>query len=220
MILDASSKLVYHYDRLNELFTNGHTRPVHITVGLTNYCNHKCTWCYIDFAKDIKHRINADFDKMLVALSDAKEIGAKAITFVGDGEPTLYPRFEEFTNAVSKLGYEMGIFTNGGWKEPSVTNALCNNFRFVRFSVDAASATVHHQTHLTNDFDLVLQNIASVVKQKTKSLTVGIQFAVNENNIDDVVAAAKLYGEIGVDYISFKPVYKNDLNDSHAENMI
>ncbi len=220
MILDAGSKLVYHYDRLSELFNSGQTRPVHVTVGLTNYCNHKCTWCYIDFVKDIKHRVNADFDKMLLALQDAKSMGAKAMTLVGDGEPTLYPRFAEFVETASRMGYDIGLFTNGGWKDDAVTEAIIKNLRFVRFSVDAATHDKHKATHLTNDFEQVLENISSISKNKPSGLAVGVQFAVNEHNIDDVVSAAKLYGEIGVDYISYKPVYKNDLNEQHAENMV
>ena len=80
MILDSTSKLIFHYKKVNELFTNGKTHPIHITIGLTNYCNHKCTWCYIDYAKDIKHRIHADIDKMIDALTIAKHYGEKLIS--------------------------------------------------------------------------------------------------------------------------------------------
>src|SRR5258705_5674702 len=42
-------KVFHHIDRVHELATTGDTRPVHMTIGLTNYCNHKCSWCYINW---------------------------------------------------------------------------------------------------------------------------------------------------------------------------
>lgn len=220
MILDATSKLVYHFDKLNELFTTGKTYPIHATIGLTNYCNHKCTWCYIDYAKDIKHQINADIEKMLEALAQAKEKGLKAITLVGDGEPTLHPEFEIFLEKVSDLGLDIGLFTNGGWKKEVVTEAIIKYCRFVRFSVDAGSQESHKITHLTNDFEHVISNIDRIVKNKNSNLTVGVQFAFNQDNIHDIENAVKLYRELKVDYLAYKPVYTNSLNDSHKENIV
>lgn len=220
MILDASSKLIYHYDKVNQLLSTGETYPVHVTVGLTNYCNHKCTWCYIDFAKDIKNKINADIDKMIEALILTKKHGTKAITIVGDGESTLHPKFSYFIEKVSKLGYDIGLFTNGGWKNQEITKAISKYCRYVRFSVDAANKKTHNTTHLTNDFDLVLSNINEVVKLKEMNLTVGVQFAFNQDNIQDIEEAAKLYKSLNVDYIAYKPVYKNELNTEHKENLV
>lgn len=220
MILDATSKLVFHYDKLNELFKDGKTYPIHITIGLTNYCNHKCTWCYIDYAKDIKHQINADLDKMVDALIVAKKYGAKAITIVGDGEPTLHPKFDLFLQRVHEIGFDIGLFTNGAWKNQDITKAIAKYCRYVRFSVDAGSKETHKITHLTNDFQAVLNNISEIVKQKTNYLTVGVQFAFNQDNLDDIELAAKVYRDLNVDYLAYKPVYKNSLNDSHKENLV
>lgn len=220
MILDASSKLVFHYEKINELFKEGRTYPIHITIGLTNYCNHKCTWCYIDYAKDIKHQINADRVKFIEALKSAKDFGAKAITIVGDGEPTLHPEFDKFLKEVFDLGYDIGLFTNGAWKKDKITDAITKYCRFVRFSVDAASEIKHKETHLTNDFDLVLNNIKKVVLKNREDLTIGVQFAFNQDNLEDIEKAAELYRDLKVDYLAYKPVYKNELNDNHKENTV
>ncbi len=220
MILDSTSKLIFHYKKINELFTDGKTHPIHITIGLTNYCNHKCTWCYIDYAKDIKHQILADIDKMIEALTIAKQYGAKSITIVGDGEPTLHPEFDLFLEKVHNIGLDIGLFTNGAWKKQKITEAISKYCRFVRFSVDAGSPETHKITHLTNDFSLVLNNISEVVKNKSQYLTVGVQFAFNQDNIHDIEAAAKVYRELKIDYLSYKPVYTNILNADHKKNSV
>lgn len=212
-ILDSSEKLIHHYDRLSNIFTKGHSTPVHITVGLTNYCNHKCPWCYIDFIRDTHiTRINADISKMMDALTDAKNMGLKAITIVGDGEPTLHPEFTEFLYKVHELGLDIGLFTNGGYANSSINQAIVDCLTFVRFSVDAGTAETHRKLHGANDFDMVNNNIREVVRMKKGSPTVGVQFAFNKDNAAEVLIAAKLYKDAGVDYIAYKPVYNNDLN--------
>ena len=46
-----SRKIFHHIDRVLDLWKKGDTNPVHLTLGLTNYCQHKCPWCYINYAQ-------------------------------------------------------------------------------------------------------------------------------------------------------------------------
>jgi MoaA/NifB/PqqE/SkfB family radical SAM enzyme len=105
-------KVFHHLDRLHELQSTGDTRPIHMTIGLTNYCNHKCPWCYINWhqagrasersgAGDRKQKaINANW-RLIEAVREARDIGLKAVTIVGDGEPTLHNRFVEVLERLS-----------------------------------------------------------------------------------------------------------------------
>jgi len=220
-ILNSSEKLIHHYDKLNELFTKGYTNPVHITVGLTNYCNHKCPWCYIDFIRDIHMgKINTDIKKMLQALSQAKDMGLKAITIVGDGEPVLHPQFSEFITEARGLGLDIGLFTNGGWRSDEIIDSIIENLTFIRFSVDAGTAETHEKLHGLKDFDLVNENIQKITSKKIKMPTVGVQFAFNKDNAHEILTAAKLYKELGADYIAYKPIYENDLNTEFSNDQL
>jgi len=225
MILDAAGKLLFHADRVHELMTKGSTNPVHVTVGLSNYCNHKCVWCYIDFVHEqAKKAVNADIDKMLAALKDARDIGVKAITLVGDGEPTLHPRFIEFVDRARALGLDIGIFTNGGWRQDEITDALFRTMTFVRFSLDAATPSLHEQLHRAKDFPLIESHIRQLVErkraQKRALPTIGVQFSVSHRNVHEALAAVDWCKNIGADYIAFKPVYKNVLNEEHEDNQV
>ncbi|MCH9036572.1 MAG: hypothetical protein IH860_04545 [Chloroflexi bacterium] len=83
-----SHKIFHHVDRVYELWKTGDTRPVHMTIGLTNYCNHKCPWCYINWtqagrlsersgnATPKKKAINASW-RLIEAVGEAKELGLK-----------------------------------------------------------------------------------------------------------------------------------------------
>lgn len=220
--INAADKLIYHYDRVYELLKTGKTNPVHITVGLTNYCNHACTWCYIDFIREEhKKPINADIRKMLEVLQEAHDMGVKAVTLVGDGEPSIHPEFAVFVRGLKKIGLDCGIFTNGGWKKPEVTDALLETMTFVRFSIDAATEKTHKLLHRADDFEKVIANCTELVKRRnstgTRMPTIGVQFVVNSNNIDEVADAAKMFRKTGVDYIALKPTYVNVLNENHSE---
>lgn len=226
-------KIFHHIDRVFELRKDGDTRPVHMTIGLTNYCNHKCPWCYInwsqagrasersgsDKASAERRAVNADW-RLIEAVGEAAAIGLKAVTIVGDGEPTLHKRFVEILERLSGYGLDIGIFTNMSSNRPEVIEALTKHCFFVRCSVDAARAEHHKLTHGTDDFDLVIANLRRVVELRGDRPypIIGVQFVTNHWNYRDLPYAAEFFRDIGVDYMTIKPAYKNALNPAHPDN--
>lgn len=225
-------KVFHHTDRVHELATTGDTRPIHMTIGLTNYCNHKCSWCYINWnqagklsersgshGQNSKKAINADW-RLVEAVGEARDLGLKAVTIVGDGEPTMHPRFVEMLDALGKMQLDIGIFTNMSTHKPDVLDALIRNCFFLRCSIDAARAEVHEKLHGTDDFDRVIANIREVVARRGASPfpVIGVQYVVNHHNVADLPFAAELYRGLGVNYMTIKPAYKNELNPAHEEN--
>jgi cyclic pyranopterin phosphate synthase len=225
-------KVFHHIDRVHELATTGDTRPVHMTIGLTNYCNHKCSWCYINWhqagklsdrsgyeGEKPKKAINADW-RIIEAVGEAHQMGLKAVTIVGDGEPTMHNRFVEMLTALGGMGLDIGIFTNMSARKPEVLEALVKHCFFVRCSIDAARPEVHAAMHGIDDFDLVIGNLRKVValRGSAPSPVIGVQYVTNHHNYKDLPYAAEFYRDIGVDYMSIKPAYKNELNAAHEEN--
>ena len=39
-------KVFYHTDNLLQLKESGDSWPIHMQVGLTSFCNHRCIFCY------------------------------------------------------------------------------------------------------------------------------------------------------------------------------
>ncbi|OHC75292.1 MAG: hypothetical protein A3G18_02555 [Rhodospirillales bacterium RIFCSPLOWO2_12_FULL_58_28] len=218
-------KVFSHIDRVFELKTTGDTRPVHMTIGFTNYCNHKCPWCYINWnqagrAGDAGQRaVNAD-DRLIEAIAEARAIGLQAVTIVGDGEPTLHKKFIPYLERLAALGLDIGIFTNLSTRTPAVIEALAEYCFFVRGSIDAASAEVHRKSHGGDDFDVVIANLGRLLAYRAASRrpVVGVQFVTNQWNYRQLPEAARFYRELGVDYMTIKPAYKNELNPAHPEN--
>ena len=121
-------KVFYHQEKIKELKNTGDTTPIHITIGLTNFCNHKCPWCYINWNQSGQQSkrsgtnkpppkpIQADL-KIVEALREAKEMGLKAVTIVGDGEPTLHKNFNYIIDEIKKIKIDIGIFSNMSFKK-------------------------------------------------------------------------------------------------------
>ncbi len=227
-------KLFHHIDRVHELLTTGDTRPIHMTIGLTNYCNHKCPWCYINwnqagklsdrsgsYGRNSKKVVNAG-DRIIEAVGEALEIGLKAVTIVGDGEPTMHPRFIEMLGALGKMDLDIGIFTNMSTHRPDVIDALVKHCFFVRCSIDAVCPEVHAEMHGVDDFDRVIVNLRALVARRGNSTfpVIGVQYVTNHHNFTDLPYAAQFCRDLGVDYLTIKPAYKNELNLAHEENAL
>src|SRR3989339_632819 len=210
-------KILFHPETLSQYMQTGIFHPYHMSIGLISSCNHACQWCYVDFAKQ---NILIEPDLLLTALSDAqKSWGLKAITIVGMGEPTLHPQFVSIIKSIRMMEIEIGLFTNGSRLSGDTAKALLDA-TFVRISLDAATPETHGRCHGTDDFARIIDNIRDFVQQKRPSSlpTVGIQFAACQLNKKDIIPMADLAISLGVDYLSYKPVYKNRHNPDHPAN--
>jgi MoaA/NifB/PqqE/SkfB family radical SAM enzyme len=200
-------KIMYHPEHLVAIKESKKIFPVHATISLGNFCNHKCLWCTA-YEYQLDKATLLDFDKIINFLQRAKKRGLKAITYVGNGEPTAYPRFKELIKKVHSLGIEQAMFTNG-YLLDRYEDEILNYFTWIRVSLDAGSTKVHNKMHdVDNHFDKIVLNIKNLVSKKENDFpTIGIQFAVHHQNLDDMYRSAEISKEIGVDYFSIKPVF-------------
>ncbi len=200
-------KLIYHIDKIDKIKKDQAQFPVNLTVSLGNYCNHGCRWCTVYADQEEKAR-HADLDRFVSLFRRGRDHGLKAVAYVGHGEPTAYPRFREMVTEVNGLGIEQGMFTNG-YLLDRYRDEVLGFFTFVRISLDAGSTPVHNAMHDVNGhFDRIVDNIKTIIdRRKNAKPTIGIQYATHQDNLDDLYACAKLAGEIGVDYLSVKPVF-------------
>ncbi|MFZ5774275.1 MAG: radical SAM protein [Thermodesulfobacteriota bacterium] len=184
--------------------------PVHATISLTNLCNHRCIWCTVYEYQQGKARFFPG-TSLLAFLGQARTRGLAAVTYVGNGEPTLHPDFEDIARKINALGIEQGIFTNGTNAE-RLADTYLDCFTFVRFSLDAGSPETHAKMHgVTNAFDSIISGIRTLCDlrrdRRGKKPQIGIQYVFHNDNIDGIHEAASLAKEIGVDYLSFKPAF-------------
>lgn len=200
-------KIIYYYDKIYKIAKDIKQFPIHATISLGNFCNHKCLWCTVyEYQKQKTKFIN--LNELLNFLKEAKSYGIKAVTYVGNGEPTTYPYFKELVAEVNKLDIEQAMFTNGFLLD-KFEDEILNFFTWIRISLDAGSEQIHNKVHgVNNHFYKILDNIKTLIsKRKDKLPTIGIQYAAHHLNIHDIYESVKKAVDLKADYFSIKPVF-------------
>ena len=98
-------KLLYHPEKLSKIRDDKHQFPVHATISLGNYCNHKCLWCSAyEYQLEKDNQINIEL--LLDWLQRASGRGLKAVGYVGNGEPLDHlTAISLFTDHIKKQNY-------------------------------------------------------------------------------------------------------------------
>jgi molybdenum cofactor biosynthesis enzyme MoaA len=94
-----SHKLVYHPTRLSDWLKGEDIYPIYIEVSPIGACNHRCTFCALDYMEYTPHFIEKELLKE--RLSEMGRLGVKSIMFAGEGEPLLYKDIGEIINHTS-----------------------------------------------------------------------------------------------------------------------
>jgi MoaA/NifB/PqqE/SkfB family radical SAM enzyme len=143
-------------------------------------------------------------------LTEMGRLGVRSLMFAGEGEPLLHPGLAGWVRTAKASGIDVSITTNGALGAAELWRQLLPDLTWTRFSVDAGSARVYARVHqvAATAFDKTLASIASAVEIKRAHnlpVTLGIQYLLLEENLDDLENAIRLFSRIGLDYLSLKP---------------
>lgn len=202
-------KLLYHPEKLAKLRDGQPQFPVHATVSLGNYCNHRCLWCTAyEYQQSLAKQIDAE--ALIGWLAKARDRGLKAVGYVGNGEPTAHKQFSEIVRSTADLGLDQGMFTNG-YLLDRFEDVILSHFTYIRISLDAGSTEMHARMHDVREshFEKIMANLERIVARRENSHrpTIGIQYATHHLNLSDLLVSAARAASIGVDYFSVKPVF-------------
>lgn len=216
------NKLIYHPEKLVGVKNRTNVFPITATLSLGNYCNHGCLWCSTAYFREAEaNQIN--FEKISSWLEKAAPRGLKGVGYVGNGEPLAFKMFRQLAEKVGDLGLDQGIFTNG-YLIDRYQDVLLENFTYIRVSLDAGSKEIHSQLHDVPEshFGKIVHNLGNIIERRDSNKpTVGVQFATHQHNIGDLENCAKICSDIGVDYLSIKPVFdRGSVKDKIEKNSL
>ena len=190
--------------------------PVHIEIHVTLQCNHRCIKCAqvvpkIEGKRTSKEaherRIEIPFEKMKELLYDFRDVGVKAITYAGGGEPLMYQQFDEVLGITHSLGMESGIITNCNVDlTPSLLRQL-SEVKWLRVSMDATNDEVYQKIHRPQDGGTYYRLIDNIQKLRQFPIDLGINYLIEEDNWRDCVLAVEIAKGLGVDYIRLAPYH-------------
>ncbi len=207
-------KIVWHPDKLASIRKEEVTAPICVRVKPTNRCDHNCFYCSYNpeaekvniLSQEFKRNDEIPREKMMEILDDFKEIGVKAITFSGGGEPLVYSHIIDTFKKVIENGIELSIITNGQ-KLNGERAELLKDAKWVRISLDACRKESFGKSKRISEslFEELIENIKNFAKIKNSKCELGINFVVHEFNQEEVYDSVKFFRELGVNHIKFTP---------------
>ena len=210
----GSLKIVWHPKKLDALRERKITAPIYVRVKPTNKCNHRCFYCAYDpdvgyvLSERLKREDEISKEKIMEILKDFKNMGVKAITYSGGGEPLIYPHILEALKKTLEYGIDLSVITNGQNLKGEIAEVLTNS-KWVRISLDSSDAKTFSETRKVSErlFNELIENIKNFTKIKNSDCEFGINFVVNEKNFHSIYDSAKFFRDLGVNHIKITPLY-------------
>lgn len=215
----GADKMFRHLDRLADWQQGRWPSPVTVELNLTNVCNHRCPGCSFSY---LDHAAGESMPMPLAVslLQQLARCGVRAVTFSGGGEPLVYGvrRVLELMRLTRDLGMDVALITNGQKLTSDEFLTLCT---WLRVSLDAYDARTFETSHggtpdQWRQVTANLRRIASAARRRRQDglscATVGAGFLTTLES--DWYEAARFAATIyGLDYIQFRPLVENHVQD-------
>lgn len=216
-------KFLRYQEQLNALKEGRLVAPVHIRIKPTNMCNHNCWYCAyrtddLHLGEDMNERDAIPRDKMLEIVDDIVEMGVKAVTFSGGGEPLLYKPLPETIRRLAAGNVRVATLTNGANLKGAVAEALAEHATWTRISVDAwdDASYVAARGAKPGEFDRLLGNIRAFVDTGTRCV-LGISFIVGKDNYRRIPDVCRMFRDAGAHHVKLAAVViGNTIEENNA----
>jgi len=211
-------KLMYHVDRVRDWLHGETVYPIYIEVSPSGACNQRCVFCGLDFMKYQARFLNEDV--LSERLAEMGDLGVKAISYSGEGEPLLHKEIGDIIIDTNEAGIDAAIMTNGVFLDRLfISYEILEALTWVKVSINAATKETYTKIHCSNpnDFYRVMTNLRNIVALKQNScypFTIGVQFLLLPENSQEVAMLAQMVKDIGVDYFVVKPYSRHLLSSN------
>jgi len=202
--------------------------PVHVRLEPTESCNFRCRFCWwhdaerkrtIEKTADVTGKRHMDQERLSGLVNELIQMGVKAVSFTGAGDPLVYPKLHEIIDYLLNRGVAVGVTSNMAMPLKDVSLAVLSRTQWLRWSLNSGDPQGYKEINqpLGNNaveaFDRSIDNIKKVVKFKKEYSTpvkITASYVVSNDNQDGLLDAVNLVSAIGVDAIVFRP-------DTHYE---
>lgn len=220
-----SHKLIFHprwvagfLEKRDNWETAREIAPLYVEISPIGACNHRCTFCAVDYI-GYQTRFIAE-DVMAKMLASMGETGVKSVMFAGEGEPLLYKQINEAVAAAKAAGIDVAFTTNGVPITPRFIDASLPLTSWIKVSLNAGTAATYAAIHRCKerDFEHVFDNLkACTAAKREKSLgcTIGAQAILLPENAHEMTVLAERCRDAGLDYLVVKPYSQHNFSITH-----
>lgn len=185
--------------------------PIHVRIKPTNVCAHSCWYCAykvedMQLGQDMVTRDSIPLEKMLEIIDDLDEMGVKAVTFSGGGEPFHYKYLLDAAKvlAASKMGF--ASLTNGARLSGEVAEVFAESATWLRVSIDGwdPSSYSEYRGVKESEFAKVIGNMEAFQKLGGRCV-LGVSYIIDKKNAPHIFGFARRMRDIGVDSVKMSP---------------
>ena len=192
--------------------------PLRVDIDITQACNANCTFCFSRPYQREEYRGrwggSADIESII---SELAYNGTRTIRYCGGGEPLVHPSIRRLLQAPHEHGLRSCLITSGDLLSEELLVLVFDYIDHLRWSVNAAQDStrikIHRANMGANRLSDTFQMIESLIRRREKERgafrcpMVWATFLVVPENFTEIREATKRLRDIGVDSVSFRPVY-------------
>ena len=197
--------------------------PVYVEISPFGGCNHRCTFCALDYMG--YKNISLDYDVLKNTITNMAGKGVKSVMFAGEGEPLLFKNLDKICEHASQVGIDTALTTNFVPLRKQNIETLMEHCSWIKVSLNAGTAENYAKIHQTKerDFETVINNLKIAIKHRNENnlkCTLGAQMVLLPDNMNDAKILAQTCKEIGLDYLVIKPYSQHLSSITHKYECI
>jgi radical SAM protein with 4Fe4S-binding SPASM domain len=163
---------------------------------------------------DFTGRRHLDRARLVRLVDELADMGTRALSFTGAGDPLVFPGIDEVLAGIHARGLALGVTSNLAMKLGDGLIEGLVRARWLRWSMNGGSEEVYVATNRPRGgspqaaFATARANVARIVAARRtcpRPTTFHASFIIFPENEHDVLPAARLARELGLDGISFRP---------------
>lgn len=216
---------IYHFsDKLESLpRDSGSTLPpINIRIKPTNACNHNCSYCAyrsenLQLGQDMDLKDFIPREKMLEIIDDIADMGVRAVTFSGGGDPFCYPYLQETAERLAERGVKFAALTNGSRLHGDVAQVFSRHATWIRISMDGWDDTSYssYRACPTGEFSRVLANMEQFARLDG-ACYLGVNIVVDGRNYRHIFELIRRLKDSGVSSVKVSPcIVSNNVRENN-----
>ncbi|HHT9159544.1 MAG TPA: radical SAM/SPASM domain-containing protein [Candidatus Brocadiaceae bacterium] len=222
-LLYSKMKIFHFKDKLDSLPVKKNLvlPPLHIRIKPTNVCSHNCWYCgyrreNIQLGKDMVKKDYIPREKMMEIIDDILDMGVRAVTFSGGGDPFDYSFLLEGIKKLSRSPIKFASLTNGTKLKGEIAEIFAHYGTWLRISIDGWDDESYSQYRRVpkGEFTKVMKNMEDFKEMEGRCL-LGIYVIIDNKNASHIYGLIKRLKDIGVDSVKLAPCL---VSDSGKEN--